>query len=811
MRLCRFTLLSSTSARTVLTASTLAGAVIFGTPALAQVHNTGDATTFNAGIAANNSSGVDDPFRIIASFNTTSPTAPLRILPIDLQTFTLGITNMSGAGGLNVYSGGAGVLSLTGTNLFAGGIQASSSTVAIDGGAALGAGTLNLNSATLRLLNNVSISNAISLTSLGATFDTAGFNATVSGPISGPSPLYLVGGGMLTLTNANTFAGGTTINSGGIIAKATGALGSGAVTVDGGTSSLAYDGAGVTAGSTAIILNNSSALTFSNGASAGLSNIVVSNDPTPGLGMGVFFEQNSSAGNATINNAYGGGYTTVTFRATSSAGTASIVNTGGAITSFENSSTAGNAQIFNSNGSVFFQNTTNAGTATFNNTNGTVDFSGSASAGSATIINGAAGRTYFSNNSSGGSARLINNAGGLLDISSLVPSGTTLGSIEGAGTFALGAKNLTVGSNNLNTTVSGTITGPTGSLTKTGAGTLTLTDASTYGGGTTIGNGTLEVQNAAALGTSLVRLAGGHLRSNIAGTTTLPNEIRFQPGQTSTLSAAPGQTLNIDFFASGTGSTIRFGTPADTGTIIVAGPSFAYSRHALEVNGGTLRAGSDQLSSHLNGAHTVTVARDATLDLATYDTRISGLQGDGTLISDAPRLRILSGTFGGTIAGSAALVKPWTGTLTLTGTSTLTGPTTVEGGLLVVNGSLASSPVSVSEDTTLNTKGTLGGTGTVGGLNVLSGGTAAPGNSIGTLSVNGNVAFGPGSFYAVEINGAGQSDRIAATGTATLNGGTVQVLPDQGINFVENTPYTILTAQGGVTGTFAGTQSAEFA
>ncbi|MCB8822518.1 autotransporter outer membrane beta-barrel domain-containing protein [Microvirga rosea] len=55
------------------------------------------------------------------------------------------------------------------------------------------------------------------------------------------------------------------------------------------------------------------------------------------------------------------------------------------------------------------------------------------------------------------------------------------------------------------------------------------------------------------------------------------------------------------------------------------------------------------------------------------------------------------------------------------------------------------------------------------------------------------------------------NDRLAATGTATLTGGTVQVLPDQGINFVENTPYTILTAQGGVTGTFAGTQSAEFA
>lgn len=390
-------------------------------------------------------------------------------------------------------------------------------------------------------------------------------------------------------------------------------------------------------------------------------------------------------------------------------------------------------------------------------------------------------------------------------------TGTVQNGTMNADTFRLAggtvAANATINSPTAFDLQAGTVygvLGGAGSLSKTGLGTVTLTNANTYTSGTTVRAGTLEVQNRDALGTSLVRLAGGHLRSNIAGTTTLPNEIRFQPGQISTLSAAPGQTLSIDFFASGSGSTIRFGTPTDTGTIIVAGPSFAYSRHALEVNGGTLRAGSDQLSSHLNGAHTVTIARDATLDLAIYDTRISNLQGDGTLISNAPRLRILSGTFGGTIAGSAALVKPWTGTLTLTGTSTLTGPTTVEDGKLVINGSLASSPVTVAG-------GSLGGTGTIGGLSVQSGGTAAPGNSIGTLSVNGNVSFASGSLYALEIDKAGRSDRIAATGAATLSGGTVQILPDQGTGYVENSPYLILTARKGVTGKFAGTSGGSFA
>lgn len=131
---------------------------------------------------------------------------------------------------------------------------------------------------------------------------------------------------------------------------------------------------------------------------------------------------------------------------------------------------------------------------------------------------------------------------------------------------------------------------------------------------------------------------------------------------------------------------------------------------------------------------------------------------------------------------------------TLTGTTAFNGATTVDAGGLIVNATLPS-VVTVNG-------GYLGGTGTVGGLVVNSGGTVAPGSSIGTLNVNGNVAFNAGSTFQVEINAAGQSDRIAATGTAALNGGTVQIVP-LGAGFIANTQYTILTATGGVSGSFA--------
>lgn len=136
------------------------------------------------------------------------------------------------------------------------------------------------------------------------------------------------------------------------------------------------------------------------------------------------------------------------------------------------------------------------------------------------------------------------------------------------------------------------------------------------------------------------------------------------------------------------------------------------------------------------------------------------------------------------------------GTTILTAASSFSGGTTVSSGTLVLNGSLASGVVVASG-------ATLGGSGGIAGTLTVNG-TIAPGNSIGTLSVTGTYVQNAGSTYRVEINPAGQSDRIAVTGTATLNGGTVQVVAGSGGYRTGTTTYTILTATGGVTGTFAG-------
>jgi len=93
---------------------------------------------------------------------------------------------------------------------------------------------------------------------------------------------------------------------------------------------------------------------------------------------------------------------------------------------------------------------------------------------------------------------------GNLDISAHTGS-LTIGSLEGTGDVFLGARNLTVGSNNASTLFSDVMQdggfngGAGGSFAKTGSGTLTLTGSNSYTGVTTVNGGTLVLGAAGSL------------------------------------------------------------------------------------------------------------------------------------------------------------------------------------------------------------------------------------------------------------------------------------------------------------------------
>jgi outer membrane autotransporter protein len=570
------------------------------------------------------------------------------------------------------------------------------------------------------------------------------------------------------------------------------------------------------------------------------------------------FFNSSTAGSASIYNTG-----LLLFRNSSTAGSATITNSPGNLLQFLNSSTAGNATITN-NGTMAFSATSSAGSATITNSNASLlQFFNSSTAGSATITTNNGGLTEFHHDSSGGSAAFVTNAGGVVDISTLGAAAMSAGSIAGAGNYFLGNKQLTVGSNNLSTTVSGGIADSgsvfsTGaSLVKVGAGTLTLTNNNTYSGGTFLNGGTVAVAADGSLGapTGGLTFDGGALQAlgnfdtfraitlNAGGGTFDTN------GNTLTITGAVAGAGGLTKQGAGTlildgANTYAGGTTVNAGVLRLGAGGSLNPLGALTVNaGGAFDLNSfSQAVGDLSGAGAVTLG-SGTLTAGraadtTFDGGISGpggfvKQGAGTLIFTAANaytggttigggtLQLGNGgpsgtidgdvvnnsifainrsddfTFGGDISGTGGFEQRGGGTTVLTGASTYSGPTTVVNGGLVVDGSLAST-------VTVNAGATLSGIGTIGGL--IGNGTVAPGNSIGTLNVAGNVAFGPGSIYQVELNAAGETDRINATGTATLTGGTVQVLAATG-NYSPAMVYTIVTAQGGRSGAFAGASS----
>ena len=229
----------------------------------------------------------------------------------------------------------------------------------------------------------------------------------------------------------------------------------------------------------------------------------------------------------------------------------------------------------------------------------------------------------------------------------------------------------------------------------------------------------------------------------------------------------------------GTG-TLELGTSSgSSGTLV-----FGSEEGATPVGAGTLLAGTVAFGA--GDGSIVFNHGDAAYDFA------ADVTGDGTLAFRNGET-LLTGDYSG-FTGSAEIYR--TGAARLQ--SNFTGDVGLHSGVVyTLDTTLAGS-------FTVNDGALLQGNGTIGGLSLVSGGTLAPGNSIGTINVAGDLSFGPGSIYAVEVDDTGASDLTTATGRVDLTGGTVNVslLSGSTAPLAPSTSYTILTGAGGVFGSF---------
>lgn len=333
---------------------------------------------------------------------------------------------------------------------------------------------------------------------------------------------------------------------------------------------------------------------------------------------------------------------------------------------------------------------------------------------------------------------------------------------------------------------SGVVSG-TGSLTKNGLGTLTLSGTNTFSGNVTINAGTISISTPSSLGSGTTALTinpTGILQATGTFTTsrvvTLGGTGGASSGGTLDVTAANNETRTG--VISGSGSLTKTGT----GTLTLSAVN-TYTGDTF-INGGTLSIGNSQalgalppsLGSTLYAVHMASGTTLQTTFSTTGDNRQLQLSG-GTATLDVTSA--ITYQRNGLVYGSGGLIKTGAGTEILTNANTYTGGTTINGGILQVNNSSGSGTgtgaVTVNSGATLSglpTATGFSGAGTISGaVTVNNGGILLARSSVtftlGGLTLNtgatSNFQIGAPTASAV-INITG-SNAFSLAGLSTIN------------------------------------------
>lgn len=699
---------------------------------------------------------------------------------------------------------GDGMLTLEADNTFSGTTQVLGGTLRLGTGGSVG-----------------SLAGAITVAS-GATLDVNRSGAfSPASFITNAGTIALSGGPAMTLTTS--ISGGGTLN-----------LGTGTLNISDG-------------GSVANSIVNPVALTFTRSSGSTSHSGAISGAGTltkAGAGTVVLTADNTYSGGTTVS---AGVLQVGSFGATGDIGSGDITVAPGATLAFSRTGTlvvegaiSGAGTLTKNSGGtlVLAGDATHTGGTTVSI--GTLQIGGGGTTGSLTGNVAASGTLAFNRSDALSYHGLISGSGALQKLGAgtltltadhtftgvTTISGGTLQLGTGGTAGRLASNSITVGSGATlaisrsdDLTVSALISGA-GGFTKSGAGTLTLTGNNTYGGGTTVAAGTLELGDGGSsgwAGSGNISVADGatlaiNRASNVSyagvisgagainklgdGTLALSGE-NTHTG-TFTISAGTVQIGDYaDVFATTTSGSLagsivnnaalvffrgedvtHAGAISGTGTVTTNG----YSTLTLTgnnsytggtaINGGTLELGSAGAlgtagSISFNGG----ALRFTAANVQDYSSRISSAPSQAySLDTNGQNVTFATG-FG---AADSFLGKRGAGTLTLSGSNSF-GMVSVEAGTLAVSSSGSLGPVqhvSVLDGATLAVAGagltfaegqTLAGAGTLAGAFTIGAGAhLAPGQSPGTMTFTDGLTLASGAVLDFELGSA--SDLIRVTG-----------------------------------------------
>jgi autotransporter-associated beta strand protein len=685
---------------------------------------------------------------------------------------------LSGTGSL--IKAGTGTLTLTGANTYTGSTTISAGILTFAAGSLDTTSSIIFNGGTLQWATgnaqDVLIASASIASGKTAVLDTNGSNVSFASSTSGAGGVTKTGSGTLTLSGANTYTGITTISAG-ILAFAAGSLdASSSITFSGGT--LQW-----TAGNTQDVSSRIASV------ASGKSAIIDTN------GNIVLF--GSAIGGAGSLNKIGSGTLTIT---ASNTYTGATTVSGGILQLGDGNALNGSVTAIVDNAALVFAN------ATDQTYSGAISGSGTlAKTGIATLTlshsNTFSGDTQVqggilklsSNGAIAGSTLDYGGYGGTLSFGTLTAG--TFGGLKGNQDLALAndslaAVTLTVGGNNQSTTYSGVLSGP-GSLTKTGSGTLTLANANTFSGITTVSAGALALGNSNALQNSVLNCAGGTVS---VGTLTSAVIGGLSGSQALALTNDNSQPVALTVGNNDTGS-------AYAGTLTGSGSLTKIGTGTLTLSGTNTFTGYTKIAGGVLYLNNAMALQNSTLDLGNYGGNISfgyltgatfgGLQGgqDLTLINmvvnpvalTIGKNDVLStysgsiyGAYYGLYSGVSTITKVGTGTFTITGSLDSHCSTTISSGVFQIgdgnsNSSSVASSFTNNAALIFNTASSQTCTGAVGGTGALT-------------------KTGPGALTLSATN--------TYSGGTLINNGTLSVKADVGLGAVPSPAKTNITFSG---------------